>query len=84
MQEPKHALVDFSDEEAKEVLAEVESVLTKHNGQFYIHQFINKGIIEANLQILKKVELIPKEEGVPSPYKENGGNESDKTESAAA
>lgn len=66
-EQPKFQLVEFQPEENKVIEEKLKTVLSEHNAQFYIHQFINKGIIEANLQVLKKVELVPKD-GIPSPF----------------
>lgn len=74
MKEPQYTLADFSIEEAKEITEALTAILSKHNGQFYINQFIKAGKIEAELQVLKKVELIPKETGIPSPFVPNGEN----------
>lgn len=82
MQEPKFSLVDYSPEVAKEVTEALDEVLKKHDGQFVVTPVINpNGTIGAKVEVFKKVELVPKEEGVPSPFVTNGEN-SDNTAEA--
>lgn len=74
--EKQYSLVDFSPEEAKYITAEFDAVLEKYNGQLAVTPIINKnGTLGAKAELFKKVELVPKAEGVLSPYlKENGEN----------
>lgn len=64
-----HELVEFSLEESKIVAEKITAVLTEHSGQILVLPVIKmNGTLGAKLDILKKVELVPKaEEGVVSP-----------------
>lgn len=67
--EPQYSLANFSPEEGKLVLGEVEAVLKKYSGHFVVKPVINvNGTLGAAVEIFKKVELVPKEkEGILSP-----------------
>lgn len=65
--ESKYSLANFSPEEGKKVLAEVEEILNKNNAQFVVAPLINQnGTIGAKVEVYKKVELIAKD--IPTPY----------------
>jgi len=65
--EPKYTLANFSAEEGPKVLAEIDQVLEKYDGQFVCLPTIEKnGTLGAKVEIFKKVELVPKE--IISPY----------------
>ena len=64
--EPKFELKDFSQEEGKKLLAEIEEILVKYDGQFLVTPIINtNGTLGATVNVLKKV-LVSKD--VESPY----------------
>jgi len=64
-EQPKFTLVEFPVETATQIAKELTAVLDKYEGQFYINQFIQKGLIEAALQVLKKQPIT---DAIPSPY----------------
>jgi len=65
--EPQYKLTNFSPEEGPKVLAEIDQVLEKYNGQFVCLPTIEKnGTLGAKVEVFKKVELVPKE--IISPY----------------
>lgn len=66
MQQPQFKLVELSPDEIKAVTTELEALLLKHSAQFVVTPIIQQdGRLSAQLQVLKKIELVPK--GVPSP-----------------
>lgn len=75
-EESKFTIVAFSPQKAKEIIAEIQVVMDKHEAEFYINRTVNQhGGIDTELQIVKKVALVPKEEGIPSPIKVDGNEE---------
>lgn len=79
--EPTYTLQDFSPEEGKQITADIDAVLAKYSAHFVIVPTIQpNGTLSAKAELFKKVELIPKEQGVPSPFTENGGNDNATTE----
>lgn len=73
--EKQYSLVEFSAEEGKQIASEFDAVLVKYNAQLSVAAIINKdGTLGAKAELFKKVELVPKEQGVPTPYIENGEN----------
>lgn len=67
MQEKKnYTLADFTPEEVKAFNTELEALLKKHTGEIVVTPIINQnGTIGAKVEVFKKVELVPKAEGVP-------------------
>lgn len=74
--EPKYQLAEFDKEEIKVIEKEITELLSKHSAQFIVSPLINKdGTLGAQLQVLRKIELVPK--GIPSPsdfLPQNGEN----------
>ncbi len=72
-EEPKFKLVEYTPEEAKACIDEINAVLEKHNGKFLVTPFINQnGTIGAKAEILKQVPNTV-EGAVPSPFMESNG-----------
>lgn len=77
--DPKFQLVDFSTEEAKVLMAEVDVVMAKYSAAFVVAPtFTQDGRVEAKLHVYKKLELVPK--GVPSPFVNEKGQISNDSE----
>lgn len=64
--EPQFQLTELKPDEIKAVTEDLEALMAKHGTQFVVSPIIQQdGRLGAQLQVFKKVELVPK--GVPSP-----------------
>jgi len=73
--EPTYKLVEFSKEEANEILKEVDTILAKYNAQIAVSPIINpNGTLGAQAQILKKVLI---ETNGEDKSKENANSEAE-------
>lgn len=90
MADDQKKIAIFTKEEMEAVSRDLQTVLEKYDAIFHIHRVISpEGTIQAELQIVKKSALVPKEESVVSPIQSedlNGGNEetSEKTDTTPA
>lgn len=81
--EVKYSYSEAKEEEIVDFNKELSELSDKHSKVLCPVPYINeKGSIEAVIKIFNKVELIPKGEGVPSPYNGNvnGENNNESTE----
>ncbi len=88
MNQPQFTYSEPTKEEGEAFNAELQALIEKHSMVLVPVPVINyqKGnAFDAQINIMKKVELVPKAEGVPSPAEyignDNGGNDNAKTES---
>lgn len=83
MNQPQFTYSDTTAEEVAGFNKELGELGEKHGFVLCPVPYIGKeGKIDAQITILKKVELVPKADGVPSPYNgnDNAGNDSESTE----
>lgn len=82
--EPKFTLAEFSKEETESLTKDLTEVLAKHQGHLEaIPKIVRNGQqfgIGTDIIALKKIELVPKQEGIKSPY--TNGADSPATETA--
>lgn len=86
--EKKYTTKDVSQEELEAFNKDLQEVISKHGVEMRLIPLFKPNTtgsfnVDSQIYVYKKVELIPKDEGVPSPFIENGENNSDTTEKTA-
>ena len=65
---PQYTLSNFSPDEGKEVIAKLDKFMLENSAELVVTPLINpNGTIGAKVEVFKKVELVPKSEGIVSP-----------------